>query len=126
MRDIRTNTETMCAEYELDCNQLNQNRAVNVGNLSEPAVAGERQVILAEGPFFTGSTLKLRANRGFSSDYDLIRAIAGPHDVSEASKLKTCSQIQGLLRLGELHAVPTVPDAVLVTHQVVHVRRPPG
>lgn len=43
-----------------------------------------QQVILAEGPFFTGSTLKLRANRGFSPDYDLIRAIAGPHDVSTA------------------------------------------
>ena len=39
------------------------------------------QVILAEGPFFTGSTLKLRANRDLSSEFDLIRAIAGPKDV---------------------------------------------
>ncbi|CAM9302579.1 unnamed protein product [Ectocarpus fasciculatus] len=41
----------------------------------------DAQVILAEGPFFTGATLKLRANRGLSPDYDLVRAIAGPHDV---------------------------------------------
>ncbi|CAM9167242.1 unnamed protein product [Ectocarpus sp. 12 AP-2014] len=41
----------------------------------------DAQVILAEGPFFTGATLKLRANRGLSTDYDLVRAIAGPHDV---------------------------------------------
>ncbi|CBJ33559.1 conserved unknown protein [Ectocarpus siliculosus] len=41
----------------------------------------DAQVILAEGPFFTGATLKLRANRGLSTDYDLVRAIAGRHDV---------------------------------------------
>lgn len=40
------------------------------------------QVVIAEGPFFTGSTLKLRANRGPSPDYDFVKAIAGPHDVS--------------------------------------------
>lgn len=39
------------------------------------------KVIIAEGPFFTGSAIKLRANRGLSPDFDLIKAIAGPHDV---------------------------------------------
>lgn len=47
-------------------------------------VYANEQVVLAEGPFFTGSALKLRANRGFSPDYSLIRAIAGPKDVSKA------------------------------------------
>ncbi|CAN0034707.1 unnamed protein product, partial [Hapterophycus canaliculatus] len=28
----------------------------------------DAQVVIAEGPFFTGSTLKLRANRGLSPD----------------------------------------------------------
>ena len=34
---------------------------------------------MAEGPFFTGSTLKLDAYRGFSPDFHFIRTLAGPH-----------------------------------------------
>lgn len=56
-------------------------------NASRKLFSATIQVILAEGPFFTGSTLKLRANRGLSPDYDLVRAIAGPHDVSDAPKI---------------------------------------
>eukprot|EP00903_Cladosiphon_okamuranus_P017553 g16167.t1 len=61
----------------------------------------DAQVILAEGPFFTGSTLKLRANRGLSPDYDLIRAIAGPHDV-----LTLTGTGDLILQEGTLHIQP--------------------
>lgn len=50
-------------------------------NLFHRAVSLHAQVVLAEGPFFTGSTLKLRASRGLSPDFDMLRAMAGPLDV---------------------------------------------
>lgn len=54
------------------------------------------KVILAEGPFFTGSALKLRANRGLSPAYDIIKAIAGPHDVSEQLSRPTVGVVVGM------------------------------
>lgn len=42
------------------------------------------KVVHAEGPFFTGAILKLRAGRGPSPGFDLLRAIAGPDDVSRS------------------------------------------
>lgn len=50
-------------------------------HLSDKTLLVFVQLVLAEGPFFTGTTLKLRANRGLSPDFDFLRAIAGVHEV---------------------------------------------